>query len=371
MKNITFGELLEKLLYLSNQKKSSLAKAVGYDVSYISKWISGKNLPTQKSVSNVCKTTSEFIVNSLTLESMQKIRMYFEIESEIDTKNLLQQYLEENLRESYVHTAQKKLPNIYRQTHWEDTYNSMMHVNPRLRKQYLAKDMQSYVSKSGKVDLIVCTNLYKIALRDKINIAEMKSELALIENQSEIRARVLMGLEKNDHDVIYHTILIINLIRLHPNLNFTMYNCDVSSYPVMAVVKDRIFHTAIFAKNNRCLFTTMSKEKRIINEMYYSLEDILKEEGKGIVKYEKPLDIVKDKTYIQYIMGTDLRWLIGCMNELFMPFDLFDDIAKRTFGDDEEMLAELENINVFLHNVTYLSNLKVLVYESEMKNYIS
>ena len=53
MKNITFGRLLEKLLDLSNQKKSALAKVLGYDVSYISKWISGKNLPTQKSMSDV------------------------------------------------------------------------------------------------------------------------------------------------------------------------------------------------------------------------------------------------------------------------------------------------------------------------------
>ncbi|MGL5329927.1 MAG: hypothetical protein ACRDD7_11710 [Peptostreptococcaceae bacterium] len=371
MKKITFGELLEKLLYLSNQKKSSLAKAVGYDVSYISKWITGKNLPTQKSISNVCKTTSEFIVNSLTIDSMQKIKTYFEIESEIDTKDLLQQYLEENLREAYMATAEKNLPNIYRKTYWEDAYNSMMHVNPRLRKQYLSKDMEGYVSKSVKVDLIICTNLYNISLSDKINIAEMKSELSLLANNNDVKVRVLMGLKKEDHNVIDHTILVINLIRLHPNLNFKMYNCDVTSYPVMAVVKDRIFHTAIFTKNNRCLFTTMSKEKRMVNEMYYSLEDILKEEGKEIVKYTKPYEIIKNKTYIQYIMGTDLRWLIGSMNELLMPFELFDEISKRVFGDDEEMLSDLENINVFLNSVTYASNLKVLIYESELKKYIS
>lgn len=41
MKNITFGQLLEKLLYLSNQKKSVLAKELGYDISYISKWVRG------------------------------------------------------------------------------------------------------------------------------------------------------------------------------------------------------------------------------------------------------------------------------------------------------------------------------------------
>ena len=53
LKNIEFGQLLDKLLYLSNQKEITLAKQLGYDISYISKWINGKNLPTQKSISNM------------------------------------------------------------------------------------------------------------------------------------------------------------------------------------------------------------------------------------------------------------------------------------------------------------------------------
>ena len=88
MKNITFGKLLEKLLYLSNQKKSSLAKVLGYDVSYISKWISGKNVPTQKSISDVCKITSKFIVDSLNMSHMQELKEYFEIDENLENNSV-------------------------------------------------------------------------------------------------------------------------------------------------------------------------------------------------------------------------------------------------------------------------------------------
>ena len=80
LKDITFGQLLEKLIYLTNQKKSTLAKIVGYDVSYISKWINEKNYPTQKSISNICEITSEFIVNSADSKSKEGLKRYFEIE---------------------------------------------------------------------------------------------------------------------------------------------------------------------------------------------------------------------------------------------------------------------------------------------------
>ena len=66
MNNITFGNILENLLYISNQKKSSLANALGYDISYINKWISSKNLPSAKRINEICKSISDFIIDSLT-----------------------------------------------------------------------------------------------------------------------------------------------------------------------------------------------------------------------------------------------------------------------------------------------------------------
>lgn len=81
--------------------------------------------------------------------------------------------------------------------------------------------------------------------------------------------------------------------------------------------------------------------------------------------------MIKDNTYMEYIMGHDLRWIIGGMNELFMPEDLFEEVAESIFGDNEEAINELKQINIFLQNVTYKSKLRVLIYESELRKYIS
>ena len=70
-------------------------------------------------------------------------------------------------------------------------------------------------------------------------------------------------------------------------------------------------------------------------------------------------------------MGQDLRWLIGHINELFMPYDLFEEIAESIFGDDKEVLDELKKINMLLKNVIYKSKLKVLIYELNIRKYIS
>ncbi|MGL4914298.1 MAG: helix-turn-helix domain-containing protein [Romboutsia sp.] len=371
MKVITFGQLLEKLLYLSNQKKSTLARELGYDVSYISKWINAKNLPTQKNISTICKTVAEFIVKALNPMSTQELIDYFEIDTEVKDEDILVRYLERSLKESYIATAGKGSLNIYKSTQSEDNYNSIIHINPRLRKQYLSKDFGIFASKSSKIDIIMSANLYKLNNDDKMSIADMKDGLEKLAKSHDIRVRFLMGFEGSYEDIIFNTLLIINMITMYPSIEFKIYNCDVDSNAVLAVLKDRMLHCAIFAKDRRCLFTSMSKEKHVIDEMYYSLEDILNNQGKLITENQSPRSLIVDKTYIQYIMGQDLRWLMGSMNEFFMPHDLFMEIGESIFKDDAKVLNELNQINVFLQNVTYISKIKILVYEAELRKYIS
>ena len=81
--------------------------------------------------------------------------------------------------------------------------------------------------------------------------------------------------------------------------------------------------------------------------------------------------MIEDQTYIQYIMNNDLRCLLGSINEFFMPPDLFMEIAERLFGHNQKIINELKKINLFLHNVTYKSKLKVLIHESELRKYMS
>ena len=371
MNNIAFGQLLEKLLYLSNQKKSVLAKKLGYDISYISKWIKGRNLPTQKNISNICEITSEFIVESLNPISKQELKRYFEIEVEIKDDAGLIQYIDRILRESYIISVQDSRYDIHKSTHSQDNYNSMMHINPRLRKQYLSNDAGLYLSESGKLDIILSTNLYKLKSDDKLAIAKMKSILSEIQKNNAVRARVLTGFEGSEENTILNTLIIIDMIATYPNLNFEIYNCNIDNSNILSVLKDRIFHSAIFSSNGRCLLTNMSMEKNIVDEVYYSLEEIIKNQGKLLVDKKAPLQILKEKIYLQYIMGQDMRLILGAMNEFFMPSDLFIELAENIFGQDEVLLKELVQINIFLQNIIYKSNINILIYESELMKYIS
>lgn len=68
-----FSILLEHLMATAELKNSILAKAVQYDDSYISKWISGKLLPTEKNHENTLQAISHCIVEALSEESTTQL----------------------------------------------------------------------------------------------------------------------------------------------------------------------------------------------------------------------------------------------------------------------------------------------------------
>ncbi|MBC5995149.1 hypothetical protein EAI30_15615 [Romboutsia ilealis] len=371
MNNDTFGILLDQLLYISNQKKSTIAKELGYDISYISKWISGKNLPTSKNINKVCKSISNFIVKSLDTISYEDMINYFGLNIDECDKEFLSKYIFRELKESYIKTPTKRVHKIPKDTQLEMNYNSLASINTKLRKLYLENEMDIYMKENKDIDITIVADLFRLNNSEKISLSDMKKTIHNMKNNSNVRVKFITSFMGKSKNIIMDSILIINMISTHPEVNLEIYNCEITSDAQFFIIKDRIINSSIFTKDGKCIFSTLSKEKKTIDELYYSIEDSLKLQGKPIYERKMSTSIIKNNIYAQYILGNDLKWLIGSMNELFMPEELFIEISESIFGENKDIMDELRKINIFLNNKTYKSKLKVLIYENELRRYIS
>lgn len=377
MNNITFGNVLESLLYISNQKKTSLANVLGYDISYINKWISSKYLPSSKRINEICRQISEFIVDSLTELTYVNITDYFEIDENSD-KYYLIKYIEEKLKEVYLEEARnvydKGIQNIPKGTHSEELYNSMSSIKPTIVQKGFVNEIYSVINKGEKLSIVLSFNLFDLNYKDKVSLGNMKKSLYEISRNTETKITLLMGLEGDkrgrEHRIL-NALIGINLISTYPALNFEVYNCNVNPNSTISVVKDRFLLNTMHYPDGECLLSTYSKDKKLIEDVYYNLMYTHRQKGKPLCEKKTPLSMIEDQTYIQYIMNNDLRCILGSINEFFMPPDLFMEIAERTFGENENIMNELKKINIFLQNATYKSKLKVLIYESELRKYLS
>ncbi len=101
MTKMEFGKIIEKLIYFSGEKNYSLARELGYDVSYLSKWISGAMLPTSKNIKIICEKVADFTIDHTNMSSQSEIADYFNIEEDYSGESLKEQ-IKNMLYESYL-----------------------------------------------------------------------------------------------------------------------------------------------------------------------------------------------------------------------------------------------------------------------------
>ena len=89
-----FSVLLEHLTSMANLKNYTIAKAVQYDESYISKWISGELLPAEKNHEIIFQNISECIVNSLNPDTISMFLQEYQVRNLQDLKIAIYDNLE-------------------------------------------------------------------------------------------------------------------------------------------------------------------------------------------------------------------------------------------------------------------------------------
>lgn len=121
---------------IAELKNSILAKAVQYDDSYISKWISGKLLPTEKNHENTLQAISHCIVEALSEESTTQLLQEYQLQDIKDLETAIYDNLEseymyvKELQNSTVHTAAGILFYLVYIFHFLWTWNRLLPLLP-------------------------------------------------------------------------------------------------------------------------------------------------------------------------------------------------------------------------------------------------
>lgn len=374
MIDIEFGKLIEKLIHFSGQKNYSLAKELGYDVSYISKWISSTMLPTSKNIKNICGKVSVFIVENTNESSLDDIIDYLQIEIQNNESKHeeLKVHIEEKLNNAYRLSKNKKDQgdNLKKQYLNKNT-NSCIYVNPRFKKKIMDGDITNFINEEDFGDVIIVGDLFALNKDDKMHIAGIRRGASLGIQMQKVKMRFLINFSNDIDDIIFNTMLFINMMTIYSTIDFSLYSCQSSPYSLMVAVKDKIFHNTMYIDTQKCLFINTSQDKNVVEDIYYSLEEMINTRSRLTFLEKNPELMILEKNYMQYIIDNDLKWLIGNMNELFMPSDLFLEIGKEVFGYSKEIIEELKKIDAILQNATYNMDIKVLMYESGIRQYIS
>lgn len=67
--------LLQELMAEAGIKNLTLSEVLQYDVSYISKWVTGRLLPSEKSIDQITRAISACVVKGLSEKKKEKMLM--------------------------------------------------------------------------------------------------------------------------------------------------------------------------------------------------------------------------------------------------------------------------------------------------------
>ncbi|MCH1958448.1 hypothetical protein [Romboutsia hominis] len=321
-----------------------MAKYVGYDVSYVNKWILSKHLPSSKRINEICKNISDFIMESLNDDTLDNLIDYFEISSD-SSNEFIGEYIETKLKEVYMDTVNvnnTQVKSMPKTTHSEEYYNSTSLVNPGIIYKTFFKELSFYADKDEDLEVLISVNLLYLNHKDKLTLSNLKAFLNELSKKVNVKASFLIGLNDYEDEDVINTLLAINLISTSTSLNFKLYNCSINSNTAIFAIKNKFLSTNLFFEEGECMFTTTSKDRKLVEDFYANIKYTLKNKGKLLYDKRDCTSMIENQTYIQYIMNNDLRCLLGSINEFFMPPDLFMEIAERVFGDNKKIINELK-----------------------------
>ena len=358
-----FGKLLEKLIQISNQKNYALANALGYDVSYISKWISGSILPANKSATTICHNIAKFIVGSSNEIAIKKLAELYGEEDE----QLLTEIIYEKLMEAYQSNSGKNERDNYILT-MEN--NAKVVVNPRLQKIYL-DTASSKISDRKKLEIIMIADLFSLGKEDKLGIASVETESIVenIENKNNIHIHYLISLNRSEMDIVFDTILLINMLTNYADIDFQVFNCKKAPCSILFAIRDQYMHMSVISENHRAIVSSTSMDKNLANEMFDTMVQIEKSQSSILVDHIDVEDFIENKLYMHSIISPDIRWLIGRMNELLLPIDIFENCVSQIDKDDLYK-EQLRRLNLMLTSALDISNIRIIIYDSAFCEYV-
>ncbi|MGL5328476.1 MAG: hypothetical protein ACRDD7_04345 [Peptostreptococcaceae bacterium] len=373
MKEQEFGKIVEKMIHFSGQKNYSLAIELGYDVSYISKWINLTMLPTAKNIKKINSTIANFVIKHLDDHSLDDVINYFGINDnkEDDIDEVLKNVIEDVLNQSYLYSYNK---NHKKSTNASDDENNCIQkINPILRKKYLDNEISNLLKKYGSSDMLVLCNLFSISNEDKVKLVggdplSLDSEEDIF-NRENINIRYILDFDENIKDIIFNIVIFIAIVTSEKRIKAEFYSCKFAANTFISVVKNRYSHTAIY-NNNRCLTTITSTDEKVVHEIYETLDDIMNTQSRLTFSKKTSEEMILGQSIINHIMDKDLNWLMGEITELFMPSDLFLEIGSEVFSHNQDVLVKLKKIDALLQNVTYKSHLDIFLFESVFRKYI-
>ena len=356
-----FSDILEMLMHTTSLKNTTLAAALTYDVSYISKWLGGQ-LPSAKSEKAVMRGIAHCIITHGSAEGIQTLKQDYRV----NTKEDLEDAIYDNLvvECAYARNVQK------------DSENGIAPKTAFFPKL----DMRQYLERMRHPVLRRIKSLNIMAMMDLMSMdREYRMQFVRIENGTatnrwdypDVHFSMVIDLSSICKDYVYDTVFLLNMLSDMSSLDFKLYGTRYAFGRAIFTVEDEFCISAMLTHTQKCLSVVVSEDEEHANILYRSVESQCSRE-RLLVRPMRMDEMLTGNDYARSLISTNQRLMIGHATEHFLSQPLLEEIIGLLNGH----LAERVDGNHlrWIHSLSCRrfqeQPMKILIYESALSEFI-
>ena len=347
-----FGSELERLLLLTEIKNSTVSDALNYDVSYISKWTTGKAIPSAKNVDKICSVISELAVNQGSDEGISTLLSLYGVEN----RTILANALKDTLMGAYAEATGRFNESKYMN-------NSVFKASPKGMYSLLV-DYEDTIDKNQPMEIAVMADIFSLDHESKLKMAGIQDHRFIIKDKNDkVKLNYVVDLNSLDGNSVYDVLLLTHMMANFSRTDFRLYYSDLAAGKLMISVKEKFAGVSLLGKNHQFMCTTSTRDRAVVEDIYNGVRDCI-EQDKVIFFATDMKSLLESYEYLQTLISQDTRWLIGHITEHFVSPELFAELKEQGFADNPQATQEAERAYIVASNAIRNNQVRMMIYSS-------
>lgn len=315
-----FSNLLKHLMAVTKLKNYTLAKELQYDESYISKWVTGSLLPTEKNSDQVFRDISRCVISSLDDESREALYAEYQVEHTRD----LEAAIFDNLVAEYEYVL-----NLKASTGSEVAEKNRYYPELTLA-QFLKKMHHPILRQVKSLNVVMATDILSLDHHYQLALAQLESNPSINVSQHRypgVRFSMLINLDAPGTSNFQNVQFLLNLLATLSNVDFQLYSCPQTQGKILFTVKDAYAISGMIMDESHCLSVTATEDAKNANALYDRLQSLCTPETLAVRRITIP-EMIQTNEYTQYCFARNPRCTLSHVTEQFLPEDIFTSLLE-------------------------------------------
>lgn len=318
MKN-RFSSLLESLMETAEVKNYVLANRLQYDVSYISKWIGGRMMPSPKTEEVVLRGIARCIVQDGSQQGRERLLSDYQVQSNRDLEGAIYDHLMAEC--VYVREAQR------------DTGSAIAPKTsfyPKLNMpQYISKMHHPVLRRVKSLEIMALMDLMGMDREYRLQIASVNSGATPEQwRYPDVHFSMIIDLSSPHLDYIYDTLFLLNMLTNMTRIDFQLYGARQAYGRAVFTVKDEFMISGMLMQGYECMAVTVSEDPDNSGTMYRAIRSLCNRE-RLLVRQARMEELLMGNDYARSLISPNQRLMFGHMTEHFLDDVLFEQVVEQ------------------------------------------